>query len=60
MRVKFVGQCGYTDVVCAEHKKDPGIPNNYPFKDQLLAEVAEQRRIVRPPSPPRPATTMMC
>ncbi|KAI0346977.1 hypothetical protein BDW22DRAFT_1480687 [Trametopsis cervina] len=25
-------------------KKDPGIPNNFPFKDQILAEVAEQRR----------------
>ncbi|KAG6861482.1 hypothetical protein C0995_015909 [Termitomyces sp. Mi166 len=25
--------------------KDPGIPNNFPFKDQILAEVAEQRRI---------------
>ncbi|KAG6918214.1 hypothetical protein DXG01_015807 [Tephrocybe rancida] len=27
--------------------KDPGIPNNFPFKDQILAEVAEQRRILR-------------
>ena len=42
----------------AEHKKDPGIPNNYPFKDQLLAEVAEQRRIVRSPFPLR--GTMVC
>ncbi|KAF9468784.1 hypothetical protein BDZ94DRAFT_1303952 [Collybia nuda] len=25
--------------------KDPGIPNNFPFKDQVLAEVSEQRRI---------------
>ncbi|KIJ70379.1 hypothetical protein HYDPIDRAFT_78599 [Hydnomerulius pinastri MD-312] len=25
-------------------KKDPGIPNNFPYKDQILAEVAEQRR----------------
>ncbi|RDX52992.1 hypothetical protein OH76DRAFT_1399571 [Lentinus brumalis] len=25
--------------------KDPGIPNNFPYKDQILAEVAEQRRI---------------
>lgn len=24
--------------------KDPGIPNNFPFKDQVLAEVSEQRR----------------
>ncbi|KAH7930070.1 hypothetical protein BV22DRAFT_1109507 [Leucogyrophana mollusca] len=24
--------------------KDPGIPNNFPYKDQILAEVAEQRR----------------
>jgi nuclear GTP-binding protein len=29
-----------------EHKKDPGIPNNFPYKDQILAEVAEQRRLV--------------
>lgn len=29
-----------------EHKKDPGIPNNFPYKDAILAEVAEQRRIV--------------
>lgn len=28
-------------------KKDPGIPNNFPYKDQILAEVAEQRRQVR-------------
>ena len=32
--------------LCAEHKKDPGIPNNFPYKDQILAEVAEQRRLV--------------
>ncbi|KIM42789.1 hypothetical protein M413DRAFT_123683 [Hebeloma cylindrosporum] len=25
--------------------KDPGIPNEFPYKDQILAEVAEQRRI---------------
>ncbi|KAF7776804.1 hypothetical protein Agabi119p4_5197 [Agaricus bisporus var. burnettii] len=29
----------------SKHKKDPGIPNDFPFKDQILAEVAEQRRI---------------
>lgn len=28
-------------------KKDPGIPNNFPYKDEILAEVAEQRRQVR-------------
>ncbi|KAI0699854.1 P-loop containing nucleoside triphosphate hydrolase protein [Cytidiella melzeri] len=28
----------------SKHKKDPGIPNNFPYKDQILAEVAEQRR----------------
>lgn len=28
-------------------KKDPGIPNSFPYKDQILAEVAEQRRQVR-------------
>ncbi|CAG8743412.1 15692_t:CDS:2, partial [Acaulospora colombiana] len=26
-------------------KKDPGIPNSFPFKDQILAEVAEARRM---------------
>ena len=31
----------------SEHKKDPGIPNDFPYKDQILAEVAEQRRVVR-------------
>lgn len=36
--------------MAAEHKKDPGIPNNFPYKDQILAEVAEQRRIVRVPA----------
>ena len=36
-------------VLCcvAETKKDPGIPNDFPYKDQILAEVAEQRRSVR-------------
>ncbi|KAG6849948.1 hypothetical protein H0H93_003320 [Arthromyces matolae] len=29
----------------SKHSKDPGIPNNFPFKDQILAEVAEQRRL---------------
>ncbi|RPD62065.1 hypothetical protein L226DRAFT_508977 [Lentinus tigrinus ALCF2SS1-7] len=28
----------------SKHAKDPGIPNNFPYKDQILAEVAEQRR----------------
>ncbi|KAJ7265837.1 hypothetical protein B0H12DRAFT_1099727 [Mycena haematopus] len=26
-------------------KKDPGIPNNFPYKDQILAEIADQRRV---------------
>uniref|UniRef100_A0A8H7Y2E5 CP-type G domain-containing protein n=1 Tax=Psilocybe cubensis TaxID=181762 RepID=A0A8H7Y2E5_PSICU len=26
-------------------KKDPGIPSEFPYKDQILAEVAEQRRL---------------
>ncbi|KAJ3571666.1 hypothetical protein NP233_g3595 [Leucocoprinus birnbaumii] len=30
----------------SKHKKDPGIPNDFPYKDQILAEVAEQRRLV--------------
>ncbi|KAI0751234.1 hypothetical protein C8Q80DRAFT_1097952 [Daedaleopsis nitida] len=29
----------------SKHPKDPGIPNNFPYKDQILAEVAEQRRL---------------
>ncbi|KAJ7179512.1 GTP-binding protein [Mycena filopes] len=29
----------------SKHKKDPGIPNNFPYKDQILAEIADQRRI---------------
>ncbi|PSS32011.1 hypothetical protein PHLCEN_2v2253 [Hermanssonia centrifuga] len=28
----------------SKHTKDPGIPNNFPYKDQILAEVAEERR----------------
>lgn len=28
------------------HKKDPGIPNSFPYKEQILAEIAEQRRLV--------------
>ncbi|KAG9317115.1 GNL3L/Grn1 putative GTPase-domain-containing protein [Chiua virens] len=31
-------------LVQKKSKKDPGIPNNFPYKDQILAEVAEQRR----------------
>ncbi|KAJ4000516.1 hypothetical protein F5050DRAFT_1804004 [Lentinula boryana] len=30
----------------SKHKKDPGIPNTFPYKDQILAEVAEQRKLV--------------
>ncbi|KAF8632398.1 hypothetical protein AX17_004839 [Amanita inopinata Kibby_2008] len=29
----------------SKHKKDPGIPNDFPYKEQILAEVAEQRRL---------------
>ncbi|EEB96315.1 hypothetical protein MPER_04571, partial [Moniliophthora perniciosa FA553] len=29
----------------SKHKKNPGIPNNFPYKDQILAEVVEQRRL---------------
>jgi hypothetical protein len=42
----FLKKCTREADVGQEHKKDPGIPNDFPFKDQLLAEVAEQRRIV--------------
>lgn len=26
-----------------ENKKDPGIPNNYPFKEQLLQQIADEK-----------------
>ncbi|KAK0498306.1 P-loop containing nucleoside triphosphate hydrolase protein [Armillaria luteobubalina] len=29
----------------SKQKKDPGIPNEFPYKEQLLAEVQEQRRL---------------
>ncbi|KAK7061366.1 guanine nucleotide-binding protein-like 3 [Favolaschia claudopus] len=29
----------------SKHKKDPGIPNTFPYKDQILAEIADQRRV---------------
>ncbi|KAJ4472081.1 GTP-binding protein [Lentinula aciculospora] len=29
----------------SKHKRDPGIPNTFPYKDQILAEVVEQRRL---------------
>ncbi|KAF9028324.1 hypothetical protein BDZ89DRAFT_769840 [Hymenopellis radicata] len=29
----------------SKHKKDPGIPNDFPYKDQILAEVQEERRL---------------
>ncbi|KAH9062032.1 hypothetical protein EDB87DRAFT_1788140 [Lactarius vividus] len=33
------------DVTWKSNKsKDPGIPNNFPYKDQILAEIAEERR----------------
>ncbi|KAF8485073.1 hypothetical protein DFH94DRAFT_718062 [Russula ochroleuca] len=28
----------------SKNRKDPGIPNNFPYKDQILAEIAEERR----------------
>ncbi|KAF8592744.1 hypothetical protein K439DRAFT_1626085 [Ramaria rubella] len=28
----------------SKKKKDPGIPNNFPYKDQILAEIADTRR----------------
>ena len=28
-----------------EKAKDPGIPANFPYKDQILAEIAEERRV---------------
>jgi len=31
----------------SEKPKDPGIPNSFPYKDKILAEIAEERRQVR-------------
>ncbi|KAF7301581.1 hypothetical protein MIND_00723600 [Mycena indigotica] len=28
----------------SKHKKDPGIPSAFPYKEQILAEIADQRR----------------
>lgn len=40
--------CAYGPCVAhKKSKKDPGIPNNFPYKDQILAEVAESRRQVK-------------
>lgn len=36
----------YLTCAFTEKKKDPGIPNSFPFKEQILAEVAESRRLV--------------
>jgi len=36
------------DLDYVEKPKDPGIPNDFPYKDRILAEVQEQRRIVSP------------
>lgn len=32
--------------IALELKKDPGIPNLYPFKDQLLREIEERKQRV--------------
>lgn len=32
-----------TNTLPPENKKDPGIPNNYPFKEEILAEVQRER-----------------
>ncbi|KAF2706620.1 hypothetical protein K504DRAFT_483624 [Pleomassaria siparia CBS 279.74] len=29
----------------SKHKKDPGIPNLFPYKDKILAEIEEKRRL---------------
>ncbi|WVQ97322.1 hypothetical protein IAU59_004433 [Kwoniella sp. CBS 9459] len=38
-------KAGKKDVTWKSNKKkDPGIPNSFPFKDQIIAELAEERR----------------
>ena len=36
----------FTCCVSAELKKDPGIPNLYPFKEQLLQQIEDRRQQV--------------
>jgi nuclear GTP-binding protein len=33
--------------VLPEKTTDPGIPNNFPYKEQVLAELAEQKRLAQ-------------
>jgi hypothetical protein len=42
----------WTALKCISDKpKDPGIPSNYPFKEQILAEIqTEQRKVFQSPS----------
>lgn len=51
MEVKYVLLCHQHGNVLncreiVEQKKDPGIPNTFPYKDQILGEIAEERRQV--------------
>ncbi|WVF70605.1 hypothetical protein IAT40_005397 [Kwoniella sp. CBS 6097] len=42
---KKTRKSGKKDVTWKSNKKkDPGIPNSFPFKDQIIAELAEERR----------------
>lgn len=51
MEIKYIGLYSVDFSIInngiSEHKKDPGIPNDFPYKDQILAEVAEERRRAR-------------
>lgn len=40
-----ISRCGVVLTV-TEKKADPGIPNTFPYKDKVLAELAEEKRQV--------------
>jgi hypothetical protein len=50
VRALFLVLSRFNSFLLAETPKDPGIPNNFPYKDQILAEIAEERRKVRAPN----------
>lgn len=35
-----------SQLTLSEHKADPGVPSSFHLKDQVLAELAEEKRLV--------------
>jgi hypothetical protein len=40
----LIRNCTFILTLLLESKKDPGIPNNWPFKEQLLNEIEERKQ----------------